>query len=460
MPEHVLVVDDEASMREMLKIMLEQEGYMVNTASSAEEASVLLGSIPCDLVLSDIRMPGLSGIELLRKIKDEEMPCETILLTAYSSMESAIEALKLGAFDYVTKPFQVDELLHLVRQALEKKTLREENVVLKAGLSHREKFGEMVGSTRKMREIYALIERVAPTSSTVLICGESGTGKELVARAIHKHSTRSKRPFVAVNCGALPETLLESELFGHAKGSFTGATTTKKGLFDVAAGGTIFLDEIGEMSPTMQVKLLRTLQERRVRAVGATEDHPVDIRVVTATNQDLEALVAERKFREDLFYRVNVIRINLPPLRERREDIPLLAIHCLKNLSAANGNPLPIISKDAMEALENYHWPGNVRQFENVIERALAMSEGGRICKRHLPDIVTGFSEAPGRAGPKLPESGFDLSMAIESIKRDYVREALEIEDGVMSRGAKRLGISFRSMRYLVKKYGLNAKEE
>ena len=318
MNEQILIVDDEVSMRRMLEILFSQEGYQVQTAASAETALEALNQRPIDLVISDIRMPGLSGLDLLRRLKADDSEAEVVLMTAYASTESAIEAIKLGAFDYVTKPFQVDELVNIVRHALEKKALKEENVLLKVELSQQEKFGEIVGRNPKMRQVYALIERIASATSSVLIQGESGTGKELVARAIHARSGRAGRPFVAINCGGLPETLLESELFGHTKGAFTGAVATKKGLFDTASGGTLFLDEIGETSPAMQVKLLRALQERRIRPLGSEEEHAVDARVLAATNQDLQQMIHEKRFREDLYYRVNVISIQMPPLRERR----------------------------------------------------------------------------------------------------------------------------------------------
>ena len=460
MAETILVVDDEDSMREMLRILLGKEGYEVATARSAADAMQALSGRSFDLVLSDIRMPGLTGIDLLRRIREDDLDTEAILMTAYASTESAVEALKLGAFDYVTKPFQVDELLHAVRSALEKKSLRQENILLRADLSQKDRFGEMIGGNPRMRAIYALIERIAPAGSTVLIHGESGTGKELVARAIHQRSPRASRPFVTVNCGGIPETLLESELFGHVKGAFTGAIATKKGLFDMAAGGTIFLDEIGEMTVPMQVKLLRTIQERRVRPVGASEDHAVDIRIIAATNRDLEAMVAQKAFREDLYFRINVISIRVPPLRERREDIALLATHFLRHYAPIMGKGEPALARDALEAIEGYAWPGNIRELENVIERALAIAPGSRVERGHLPEALQGLRAPKGFQEIDIPPTGFDLNEAIEGIRKVYILRAIELEGGNVTHAAKRLGITFRSIRHFVKKYGIQAKEE
>jgi len=459
MNEQLLIVDDEPSMRRMLEILFAQEGYAVQSADSAEAALEALGAKPFDLIISDIRMPGLSGMDLLRRLKGEDSSTEVILMTAYASTDSAIEALKLGAFDYVTKPFQVEELVNIVRHAVEKKALREENVLLKAQLSQQEKFGEIVGSNPRMRQIYSLIERIAPTGSTVLIQGDSGTGKELIAQTIHQRSLRNRKPFVAVNCGGIEETLLASELFGHVKGAFTGAYTTKKGLFEVATGGTLFLDEVSEMSPGMQVKLLRALQERRTRPVGGNEERSVDCRVITATNQDLLKLIGEKRFREDLYYRINVISIQIPALRERREDIPLLVRHFLEKHARIMGQPMPLLTREAMKLLERYNWPGNVRQLENVIERAMALSQGDKIEVGHLADEILGYRTAAGPGDVEIPDSGFSLTDTVENVRAGYIKKALEQEGGVMVRAAERLGITFRSMRYFVKKYNLQARE-
>ncbi len=458
MDEKILVVDDESSMRKMLEILFTGVGYHVECAEDAEAALKAMSRSPFDLILSDIRMPGLSGLDLLKRLREEDSETDVILMTAYASTESAIEALKLGAFDYITKPFQVEELVNIVRHAFEKKTLREENRNLREELARTETFGEIVGGNSKMKALYSLLERVAPTSSTILIQGESGTGKELVARTVHQRSTRARKAFVAVNCGGLPETLLESELFGHVKGAFTGAVNSKRGLFDVAQGGTLFLDEVGEMTPAMQVKLLRALQEKRIRPVGSDEEHSTDARVIAATNQDLQKLMKEKRFREDLYYRINVISLRIPSLRERREDIPLLAHHFLDKYARLLGKDVPAISVEAMKILEAYDWPGNVRQLENVLERAMALIEGDGVEVRHLPEEILGVGRPLIREDVVIPEDEFSLNDAVESFRAAYIRKALEMENGVMVRAAERLGITFRSMRYFVKKYHLQVK--
>ena len=458
MDEKILVVDDEVSMRKMLEILFTGAGYQVQCAENAESALKAMSRSPFDLILSDIRMPGLSGLDLLKRLREEDSETDVILMTAYASTESAIEALKLGAFDYITKPFQVEELVNIVRHAFEKKSLREENRQLREELARTEQFGEIVGGNAKMKALYAMIERVAPTASTILIEGDSGTGKELVARTVHQRSTRAKKAFVAVNCGGLPETLLESELFGHVKGAFTGAVNSKRGLFDVAQGGTLFLDEVGEMTPAMQVKLLRALQEKRIRPVGSDEEHSADARVIAATNQDLQKLLKEKRFREDLYYRINVISLRIPSLRERREDIPLLAHHFLEKYARLLGKDVPVISNEAMKRLEAYDWPGNVRQLENVLERAMALIDGNVVEAGHLPEEVLGVGRPLIHEDVVIPEDEFSLNDAVESFRAAYIKKALELENGVMVRAAERLGITFRSMRYFVKKYHMQAK--
>ena len=333
--DRVLIVDDEKGMRDFLSIMLKKEGYAVVASESADKASELVGKGEFDLVISDIAMPGKSGIEILKQTKAANPDTPVIMITAYASTESAIEALKLGAYDYIIKPFDVEEMKTVVRNAIEKRRLENENRALKRELKEKLRFDEMIGDSPRMREVFDLIAKIAPTNSTVLISGESGTGKELVARAIHAKSPCKDRPFVSINCGALPDELLESELFGHARGSFTGAVTAKKGLFEVADGGTIFLDEIGDTTPAMQIKLLRVLQERRIRRVGGTDEIEVNVRVLAATNHDLEQLVRQKRFREDLYYRINVIQIRMPALREKPEDIPKLALHFLVSTDAS-----------------------------------------------------------------------------------------------------------------------------
>jgi len=387
-------------------------------------------------------------------------------MTAFGSKDTAIEALNDGAAYYVEKPFDLDEMKVVVRKTLdvrrltsENEALRTQNRDLRAELKGKYRFEGLVGRSVKMREIFQLIERVAGTGSTIMISGESGTGKELIARAIHYNSGRGDRPFVSINCGALPDELLESELFGHMKGSFTGAVANKKGLFEVADGGTVFLDEIGETSPAMQIKLLRVLQERRIRRVGGTEEIEVDVRVITATNQDLEAMVQERRFREDLFYRINVIPIRMPALREKPEDIPPLVEHFLEKYRNAMGKAVTGVSEEAMDCLESYAWPGNVRQLENVVERAVALESSATIQPESLPREVR---SGKGRVGPidvVLPESGVDLELHLEDLRRRYMIEALERSRGVQTRAAETLGMTFRSFRYFAKKYGLTPRE-
>ena len=450
----ILVVDDERSMRELLAIVLKREGYDVMLAENGKTALAALERGTVDLLISDIKMPDMTGIEVLRGAKSLDPTVEAIMMTAFASQETAIEALRLGACDYVIKPFDVDELKVKVREKLESRRLRQENVLLKRALGSVHQFHNIIGRSQAMLEVFGLVETIARTTSTVLITGESGTGKELVARAVHFNSLRRDRPFVALNCGALPETLLESELFGHMRGSFTGADTNKKGLIETAERGTIFLDEIGEMSQMMQVKLLRVLQERRFRRVGGLEEIEADIRVIAATNQDLGKMVAEGRFREDLYYRINVIPVKLPPLRDRREDIPLLAEHFLAKYTAQMGKALVGISGDSVALLELYEWPGNIRELENVIERAVALEPTPTILPDSLPDHVRGAFSAQ-KAPLALPEAGFDLERHVRDLERDYIAQALKKSGGVQVRAAELLGMSFRSFRYYAKKYNL-----
>jgi DNA-binding NtrC family response regulator len=450
----ILVVDDERSMRELLAIVLKREGYEVLLADSGKTAIAALERAPVDLLISDIKMPDMTGLEVLRGAKALDPALEAIMMTAFASQETAIEALRLGACDYLIKPFDVDELKVKVRAKLESRRLRQENVLLKRALGTTHRFHNIIGRSQTMLEVFSLIETIARTTSTVLVTGESGTGKELVARAVHFNSLRRDRPFVAINCGALPETLLESELFGHMRGAFTGADLNKKGLIETAEHGTIFLDEIGEMTQMMQVKLLRVLQERRLRRVGGLEEIETDIRVIAATNQDLTKMVADGKFREDLYYRINVIPVRLPPLRDRREDIPLLAEHFLAKYTAVMGKALTGISQDALVLLQQYDWPGNIRELENVIERAVALEQTPTVLPDSLPDHVAG-GVGGDRAEVKLPAAGFDLEQHVRDLERDYLAEALKKAGGVQVRAAELLGMSFRSFRYYAKKYNL-----
>jgi two-component system response regulator PilR (NtrC family) len=461
----ILIVDDEPSMREMLRIVLRRDGYDVLVAASGRQAVEMLQQDRVDLLLSDIRMPDVTGVEVLRAAKENNRDVVAFMMTAFASTETAVEAMRLGAVDYFTKPFSMDELRLKVRHHLESARLRQENVLLKRELNTRHEFSSIIGRSEGMLAVFRMIETIARTNSTVLITGESGTGKDMVARAVHYNSLRHEHPFVALNCGAVPETLLESELFGHVRGAFTGAESNKKGLIEIAEQGSIFLDEIGEMNATMQVKLLRILQDRRFRRLGGTDEVQADIRVIAATNQDLQKLVAEGRFREDLFYRINVIPIHLPPLRERREDIPLLADHFCAKYAEQMQKPVLGISRDAQQFLSTYDWPGNVRELENVIERAVALEQTPAVLPDSLPPMMIGRSmprpsaasadpAAPAGNLPALSE-GFDLEAQGEELYRYYIALALERSGGVQTKAAEMLGMSFRSFRYYAKKFNL-----
>jgi two-component system response regulator PilR (NtrC family) len=451
----ILVVDDERSMRELLAIVLKREGYDVVLAEDGRSAIAALEKQPVDLLVSDIKMPDMSGVDVLRAAKAIDKDILGIMITAFASTETAVEALRLGAYDYVTKPFKVEELKQRVQKALERRDLEQENLLLKRTLQTTHQFCNIIGRSEPMLAVFKLVETVAATSSTILITGDSGTGKELVARALHYNSLRRDRPFVALNCGALPETLLESELFGHMRGSFTGAVANKKGLIEVAEKGTIFLDEIADMSQMMQVKLLRLLQDRKFRRVGGLEELDADVRFIAATNKDLSQFVAEGKFREDLFYRINVIPVHLPPLRERREDVPLLAEHFLERFRTQMAKGVISISSEAMQCLERYDWPGNIRELENVIERAVALEQTPTILPESLPVAVRNQVPQNGARALPLPDAGFDLEQHVQELERDYIAQALKKANGVQVRAAEVLGMSFRSFRYYAKKYNL-----
>ncbi len=451
----ILVVDDERSMRELLAIVLRREGFEVVLAENGKSAVELLEREPIDLLISDIKMPDLSGVDVLRAAKRVDQDILGIMITAFASTETAVEAMRLGACDYLSKPFDIDLLKMKVREKIENRQLRQENVLLKRTLGLPHTFANMIGRSGPMLEVFKMVETVARTSSTVLLTGESGTGKGMVAQAVHFHSLRREKPLVALNCGAMPETLLESELFGHMRGAFTGAETNKKGLLEMAEKGTIFLDEIGEMSAAMQVKLLRVLQERRFRRVGGLEELQVDIRVIAATNQDLAKAVAEGRFREDLYYRINVIPIVLPPLRDRREDIPLLAEHFLAKYAEQMEKPIAGIAKSAMELLLKHDWPGNIRELENVVERAVALESSPTVLPESLPPPVRGVAARSAAPPELLPDGGFDLEAHVKELERAYIAQALERAGGVQVRAAELLGMSFRSFRYYVKKYNL-----
>jgi two-component system, NtrC family, response regulator PilR len=451
----LLVVDDERSMRELLSIVLRREGYDVTLAENGGAALAQLERSRFDLLISDIKMPDMSGVDVLRAAKRIDPDILCIMITAFAAADTAIEAMRLGAHDYLSKPFDVDELKIKVRNALEQRQLRAENVLLKRALGTTHQFANIVGRSEKMLAVFKLIEQIARTDSTVLVTGESGTGKEWVARAIHFYSLRRDRPFVALNCGALPEALLESELFGHMKGAFTGASVNKKGLIESAERGTLFLDEIGEMTPLMQVKLLRVLQERKFRRLGGVEELDVAMRVIAATNQDLTKMVSEGTFREDLFYRINVIPIHLPPLRERGEDIALLADHFLGKHAEQMGKSINGLTQETIDLLEAHEWPGNIRELENVIERAVALEKSQAILPESLPEhIAKRVPKGPAAAG-SLPESGFDLEGHVKELEREYIAQALRRTDGVQVKAAELLGMTFRSFRYYAKKYNL-----
>ncbi|MCS6886031.1 MAG: sigma-54 dependent transcriptional regulator [Acidobacteriota bacterium] len=449
----ILVVDDERSMRELLERVFSRQGYTVRVADNGSLAIQMLKSSFFDLVISDVRMPGLSGMELLQLCREVSPDTVCVLMTAFATIASAREAFKMGADDFIQKPFDIDELKVVVAKALEKSRLRQENALLKRELKDRGKIENIIGHSRAMQEVFKMLHDVASTASTVLIYGESGTGKELIARAVHNLSPRSNAPFVSVNCGAFTETLLESELFGYVKGAFTGAQTNRKGLFEAANGGTIFLDEISEMTPAMQVKLLRVLQEKKVRPVGSVEEIPVDTRVVAATNRDLAQMVEEKLFRHDLYYRVNIIQIKLPPLRERKEDIPLLAEHFLKKFAASAGKQIDSVSEEAMRYLENYDWPGNVRELENAIERAVAFEQSRQIQPERLPETILKYSPSRLRTYFSLPEEGIDLEKYLSELEKTFVLEALRKTMGNQTKAADLLRLPVRSLRHLLDKH-------
>jgi len=455
--EKILVVDDEQSLRDVLSIMLKRAGYAVTSAMDGEEAIELLNKEIFDLVITDLRMPKIDGMEVLKAVKSASPETVVLIITAFASADSAVEAMKQGAYDYLTKPFQVDEVQLIIRNALEKRRLTTENMLLKREMASQSSFAQLVGQSEAMQKVFDVVRKVADSKSNVLICGESGTGKELVARAIHYNSARSVMPFVAVNCSAVPETLLESELFGHMKGSFTGAISNKAGLFEIADGGTIFLDEIGDTTPTIQVKLLRVIQEREFRRVGGNQDVKVDVRVVAATNKDLEKAVADGSFREDLYYRLDVIPIRLPPLRMRAGDIPLLVNHFLERFSKESGKPKPVISQEAMHVLLGHEWRGNVRELENLIERVVAFSAEAPVTDAE----VHGWLHRPATQSqhPAMPldltEEGLDLEGLINGIEKDLLLKALERSQWVKKKAARMLRLNTRSFRYRLEKYAI-----
>ncbi|RZB36205.1 MAG: two-component system, NtrC family, response regulator PilR [Desulfobacteraceae bacterium Eth-SRB2] len=459
---HILIVDDELSMRELLEVLLNKEGYKVSFADNGRNAISMIEKTNFDLLLCDIRLGDITGLEVLKAAKAQKEDSVVIMISAYATTEAAVEAMNEGAYDFVPKPFNNDELTQTIKNALSLKTIEHEKEILDDELKRTMHFGKIVGNSPSMRHIYKLILQVAKTKSSILITGESGTGKELIAKAIHDQSTRSEKSFVVLNCGGIPETLMESELFGHKKGSFTGATHDKKGLFEVADKGTIFLDEIGELTPPIQVKLLRAVQEHVFKAVGGNEDISVDIRIISATNKKLEDEVIAGNFREDLFYRLNVIEIKMPPLRERKSDLRLLAQHFLDKYSREMGKEITKISSYAIDLLNKYDFPGNVRELENLLERSVALSSTNII----LPDsLALSIHKRRWIEGIKdrrfdLDEvkNGVSLDAILEEIERAYLEKALDCTKGKKQEAAELLGISFRTFRYRLQKLEIEKK--
>ena len=458
---HILVVDDERSICELLEITFRKEGHRVEVANSADAAKRKLESQIFDIVISDVRMPGQSGVDLLKLTKEIAPDCFFLLITGVPTVETAIAAINAGADRYVIKDHElVDQLRRAVREVSENLRWKKEAGYLRRELRRLTGLDNIIGQSSKMRAIFELIQTVAPQNSRVLITGESGTGKELVARAIHENSQRAQAPFITINCGAFPETLLESELFGYMKGAFTGAAENRQGLFQAAHGGTLFMDEIGNMSLTMQVKLYRVLQEGKVRPIGSTDESDVDVRIIAATNKDFEREIAEGRFREDLYYRLSVIPIQLPALRERREDIPLLARHFLDRFRKTMEKAINGISPEAMRKLESHDWPGNVRELENTMERAVALESTSEISLRVLPDRIAGYSSVGPLGSPTngysgFPAEGIDFEKEIAEAERRYLQAALEKASGVRTRAAELLKISYRSFRHYAKKHNL-----
>jgi len=464
MRARVLVVDDEPGLREMLSILLKRDGLDVVTAPGFARAKEALATSiePFALVLTDLVMPDGTGLELLTIAKERNPATEVIVMTAHSTVEAALDAMRRGAYDFVAKPFQTAELKLLVGRALEKSDIVRENARLRAELESARPRDplEQLGKSAPMRAIADLIRRIAASRTTILITGESGTGKARIARAIHATSDRASKPFLVVNCGALPENLMESELFGHEKGAFTGAAGKHVGLFREADGGTLLLDELGELPLNLQVKLLRALQERKVRPVGATAEIPVDVRVIAATNRDVEKDVAEGRFRQDLYYRLNIIRIEVPPLRARTEDIPVLLEHFVQRFADEHGKPVRGLSQEAMRAVLAHAFPGNVRELENAIERAVTLCAGPIVALGDLPASIAGTVAEPAPKLLDLPEGGCELDAVLAEVERRLILQALEKTGGVRTQAAKLLGVTFRSLRYRLDKLGLDTGEE
>ncbi len=456
-PKRILVVDDEENFRHMLSVILIKEGYEVETVSNGEEALQKVIASPFDQVLCDIRMPRMDGLEFLREMRKSGTEAITIMMSAYGTVDVAIEAMKLGAYDYISKPFKPDEIILTLRKAEEREQLRKENQLLRKEIAKEYSFENIVSKNEKMQKIFDVIRKVAQYRSTVLITGESGTGKELVARALHYNSERSQNPFIPVNCGAIPENLLESELFGHAKGAFTDAIRTKKGLFEEADGGTLFLDEIGELPGQLQVKLLRVLQDGEIRRIGEAKSIQIDVRIVAATVKDLQKEVNEGRFREDLFYRLNVLPIHIPPLRERKEDIPLLIQHFIGKYNQILTKNVAEIDHCALETLMNYKWYGNVRELENTVERAIVLADKTCIQLENLPIEIQNFKEE-SQPDP-MPDEEYSIKKASKSLEISLIKKALRKTKGNHTHAARLLEISHRALLYKIKEYGI-AEEE
>ena len=459
----ILVVDDEPIVCESCKRILDEEGYEVDVAFSGQEAFEKMKRDTYDIVITDLKMPGIDGMEVLKTFRSEYPETMVIMITGFSTVETAVEAMKLGAFDYIPKPFTPDEVSLVVKKAIERKSLLLENIYLRSELQEKYGFHNIVGKSKKMQEVYRTIVKVAPTDRTVMIYGQTGTGKELVARAIHYNSPRKDKPFVPVDCAVLAENLLESELFGHVRGSFTGAVTTKPGLFEVAEGGTVFLDEIGNISLSIQAKLLRVLQEREFTPVGGTTPKKVDIRIIAATNRDLEKMIKEETFRDDLYYRLNIVPITLPGLKERQEDIPMLAMHFLNKYAEEMGKSIKGFTPAAMEKLVRYAWPGNVRELENIIERTIVMIEGEMVQPEHLP-----LPLEKADAEVQVPETSEELKeikkqlreKAVEDVEKAFILRALERNHWNVTRAAEEVGMLRPNFQAMMRKYGLRARED
>jgi len=456
-PKRVLIIDDEENFRHILSVILKKEKFEIETASNGEEALQKVSASPFDQILCDIRMPGMDGLDFLREVQRTGTEASIIMMSAYGTIDTAIEAMKLGAYDYISKPFKPDEIILALRKAEERERLRKENELLRKEVKKEYSFEKIVSKNEKMQKIFEVIKKVAQYKSTILVTGESGTGKELVARALHYNSDRAQNPFIPVNCGAIPENLLESELFGHMKGSFTDAIRTKKGLFEEADGGTLFLDEIGELPSQLQVKLLRVLQDGEIRRVGDSKPIQIDVRIIAATVKDLVKEANEGRFRDDLYYRLNVLPIHIPPLRERKEDIPMLVNHFIGVYSEAMNKAVSGIEPKALEVLMNYPWYGNVRELENTIERAIVLADHENIELENLPnEVVHSPEKTPLMA---LTEEEYSIKKSTKALETNLIKKALGRTKGNHTHAARLLEISHRALLYKIKEYGIREAE-